>query len=52
MGKGENAGCKDFLLFSQCFQKASSSRFLNLESYGNGLTSSHSWEMPRLGLDY
>ena len=26
MGKGENAGTKQFLLFLQCFQKGSSSR--------------------------
>ena len=30
LGKGENAGFKHFLLFTECFQKASSSGLLKL----------------------
>ena len=30
VGKGENAGYQHFLLFPQCFQKASISRSLNV----------------------
>ena len=30
VGKGENAGCKQFFLFPQCFQKPSSSGSLKV----------------------
>ena len=34
MGKGENAGYQNFLLFPHCFQKASSSRSLKVRLGG------------------
>ena len=37
VGKGENAGYQHFLLFPQCFQKASSSGSLKVGFCGKGL---------------
>ena len=37
-GKGENVGNQHFLLFQQCFQKASFSRSLKAGLCGKGLT--------------
>ena len=37
VGKGENAGYQNFLLFLQCFQRASSSRSFKLGWFGKGL---------------
>ena len=36
LGKGENAGYQHFLLFPQCFQKASFSEFLTLSQTSPG----------------
>ena len=37
VGKGENAGYQHFLLFLQCFQKASFKEVLNVRIAGKGL---------------
>ena len=39
VGKGENAGYQHFLLFPQCFKKASSTGLFKVGMYGKGLKS-------------
>ena len=44
VGKGENAGYQHFLLFPQCYQKASFSMSIKLELCGKSLRGRGKWD--------